>query len=407
MIDRERCLMLLTKEYPYGVGEDFIQNEIDFLAARFKKITIVSTSVKKTASTMTRKIPSNVEVVRINDYPNLLIRILVCIGKGVVSWNKRLKDEIKKCKSIKEVVFTAYYYGRCKRNQSLISKYIKEKPNIVYSYWFSDLPLLSILLKEQWSSKEIVLLSRAHGYDLYEDRNIVGSIPFREQVLKELNIVFPCSVDGERYLKDKYPDYSPKIIKSYLGTNDYGLSLGIENDILHIASCSAIIPLKRVQLIAETVRILEINNVRVKWTCIGDGTELDQIKQYARNNIKKSEVAFVGRLTNAEVLDFYKNNHIDFFVNVSEKEGLPVSIMEAISFGIPCVATDVGGTHEIVIDGITGKLLPKDITAEMLAEIITDLFSSCFNKDVIREFWLNNFSAKENYTKFVEIITNL
>ena len=40
--------------------------------------------------------------------------------------------------------------------------------------------------------------------------------------------------------------------------------------------------------------------------------------------------------------------HIDLFINTSSSEGVPVSIMEALSVGIPIIATDVGGTKEIV-----------------------------------------------------------
>lgn len=48
-------------------------------------------------------------------------------------------------------------------------------------------------------------------------------------------------------------------------------------------------------------------------------------------------------LGNQLVYDFYRNNDVDVFVNLSESEGIPVSIIETISFGVPVVATDVGG----------------------------------------------------------------
>ncbi|MDD0858820.1 glycosyltransferase [Arthrobacter alpinus] len=55
-----------------------------------------------------------------------------------------------------------------------------------------------------------------------------------------------------------------------------------------------------------------------------------------------------GAVANDEVLNFYRNHEISVFINVSTSEGVPVSIMEAISFDIPVVATSVGGTPEIV-----------------------------------------------------------
>ncbi|MFR4320263.1 MAG: glycosyltransferase [Blautia massiliensis (ex Durand et al. 2017)] len=44
-------------------------------------------------------------------------------------------------------------------------------------------------------------------------------------------------------------------------------------------------------------------------------------------------------------------------MNVSSSEGIPVSIMEATSFGIPGIATDAGGTKEIIRDKENGVLL--------------------------------------------------
>ena len=57
------------------------------------------------------------------------------------------------------------------------------------------------------------------------------------------------------------------------------------------------------------------------------------------------------------------------FINVSSTEGIPVSIMEAMSFGIPVIATAVGGTPEIV-NNENGYLLSKDPSAKELAEVI-------------------------------------
>ena len=61
---------------------------------------------------------------------------------------------------------------------------------------------------------------------------------------------------------------------------------------------------------------------------------------------------------------------------MSETEGIPVSIMEAQSYGIPVIATNVGGTSEIVHDGINGVLLSRNFdTADLLNAIETVICS--------------------------------
>ena len=66
-----------------------------------------------------------------------------------------------------------------------------------------------------------------------------------------------------------------------------------------------------------------------------------------------------GQLDHREVLSFYERHHVDALLSLSLSEGLPVSMMEAQSYGIPIVACAVHGVPEIVNER-TGILLPPD-----------------------------------------------
>jgi len=106
-------------------------------------------------------------------------------------------------------------------------------------------------------------------------------------------------------------------------------------------------------------------------------------------------------------MDFYKNEPIDGFINVSTTEGLPVAMMEAISFGIPIIGTDVGGVKEIVTEE-TGLLIPVNFEDEFLANqisIFLDRFGGSIEvKNRVREFWKKNFDALNNYEEFTNRI---
>ena len=56
-----KCLIFLTKKYPFETGEEFIENEIPVIAKEFEKVIIISTSVSD-SSRMTRAVPKNAEV---------------------------------------------------------------------------------------------------------------------------------------------------------------------------------------------------------------------------------------------------------------------------------------------------------------------------------------------------------
>ncbi len=107
----------------------------------------------------------------------------------------------------------------------------------------------------------------------------------------------------------------------------------------------------------------------VKWSHIGDGDERSIIEQVLERVGDNVGVSLLGQLPHESVIDWLRENEVDVFVNVSTTEGVPVSIMEAFSFGIPVIATNVGGTREIVDDSC-GVLLSADFTSEELGEVL-------------------------------------
>ena len=79
--------------------------------------------------------------------------------------------------------------------------------------------------------------------------------------------------------------------------------------------------------------------------------------------------------------------------------------MEAASFGIPVLATDCGGTGEVVESSVTGKLIPKDFSdSELISEIKNFMF---LNENDIkrmseagRSMWAEKYNAEKNYSDF-------
>ena len=107
------------------------------------------------------------------------------------------------------------------------------------------------------------------------------------------------------------------------------------------------------------------------------------------------------------MLDYYKNNIIDIFINLSASEGIPVSIMEANSFGIPCIATNVGGTGEIVYNNINGFLLDAEFRINDVVNIIENYNNMSYEEIMelrhnARKIWENNYSAENNYKSFIQ-----
>jgi len=276
-----------------------------------------------------------------------------------------------------------------------------DENTIFYFYWGRETSEILGFLKTK--AKIIV---RYHGYDLYEERNN-NYIAFRTNQLKKLDYAVFVSEQGEKYLRNLYYSIKFKTKLSRLGTQSHGLSKQSNDGVFRIVSCSSVIPLKRVDLIANAIMKL---NFKVEWTHIGAGILFNNLKKQIENAPENIKINLIGQISAAEVPNFYSKQQVDLFINASTTEGLPVSVMEVLAAGIPVLATDVGGTSELV-DDIVGKLLPADLSANLLFEEITNFYQLSFTrKEAIRKNAFNIFENKVNFKKntgkFVEFLNN-
>lgn len=394
-------ILLFTTKYPYGTGENFIENEMEYLSNSFKTIYILPLNIDDGPK---RKTPLNAIIIDIASYEKIdklkdlkwLYKInklwLIYLFKSDLS-NFR-HTTIQSLINIKWIVIRA----------QILSEFIKKenlKDCIFYSYWFSSWAIILSLLKD----KSIInsYISRAHGFDLYEERYENNSIPYQLYKLDKVRSVFTVSKNGEYYLKHKYPTFNNKIENSYLGTKDYGINSNFSGSEIHVVSISNLIDLKRVHLIFEILQSISIN---VIWTHIGDGPLIETFKSKINTLPENIKAEFIGQLNNFEVISFLQKTYITFLLNVSEFEGLPVSIMESISFGIPIIATNVGGTKEIVKD-VTGVLIPSEFNPNDIGELIIEnrvKFNDTEFRKGVRDYWKEHFNAKTNYNNFIKNI---
>jgi len=391
-------IVLYTANYPFEGGEPFIANELAFLVKQFERVLIVPYYQKGKA----RPLPKGVEVVDWKKWSQ----------KGVTkaSLGRIIMDELRHGEKRSAFVrnFRAMRYILKQRGYEAVAlqQFIEEyqlQHAIHYTYWFDHWTLSLAILKDEGLLK--LMVSRAHRYDLYHDRAKIGLIPYRQFVMSLLNAVFLISQNGQQYLAGRYPHYTNRMHLSYLGTSDMGISETELPKVFTLVSCSTAKPIKRLDLLFDAFKQLPIP---AKWIHFGEGQTLASIRARLADLPPHLEVELKGNMHNSEVLDFYKNQPISLFVNVSENEGLPVSIMEVISFGIPVLATDAGGTSEIV-KAVSGELIPVDISAENLSHKLEAWAykTTQINREEIRSFWKENFSADVNYEKFCSLLKSI
>lgn len=260
---------------------------------------------------------------------------------------------------------------------------------ILYFYWGRE---TSEILGFYKNIKAKIIV-RFHGYDLYEYRSN-NYIPFRSKQLKNLDYAVFVSENGERYLKSLYPKINFITKLSRLGTQSHGLAKKSQDNVFRIISCSRVIALKRVDLIAKAIMGL---NFEVEWTHIGAGYGFDDLKKNCETTPENIHIKLIGQVSASDVSAYYAEKQLDLFINASTTEGLPVSIMEALAAGIPVLATNAGGTGEL-IDANVGKLLPVKLNEKILIKHIND-FRERYLKDA-GKFKNNAFNKFDNLVNF-------
>jgi len=131
---------------------------------------------------------------------------------------------------------------------------------------------------------------------------------------------------------------------------------------LEVVCVATFRPRKRHLDLVAALRHLRDRGVPLRCTMVGDGPMRPNVAALVRECGLEDVVHFTGRCTPEQIQGLLER--ADAFVLPSLWEGLPGAVMEAMASGLPVVATDVPGTRELVIDGVTGYLVPpKDPTA--------------------------------------------
>ena len=283
----------------------------------------------------------------------------------------------------------------------IIEKYLPESNDgvILYSYWFDEWATILNLVKGI-SRKKIKVICRVHAYDFDEAQVVSGYHPFRSFNLKGIDKVYSISFFGKKYIEKRYRHKKIEVEK--LGVSDKGINPLIMDEAVTIVSCSSLITLKRVDLI---IKLLKETKQKVTWVHFGNGPLEQAILEEAKSLPQNITFDYKGFVKNEEIMEFYKSNTVNLFINTSELEGIPVSMMEAISFGIPIIGCNICGVPEIV-NSKTGLLIEKDFDIKDTAFRIEEfMHSKCRDKDYrngVKFFWDQNYNADKIYPQFIK-----
>ena len=407
---QKKNLVFLTKQYPFGHGEQYVTAELECLSKSFEHIYLYPSDYFGTTAAPSVQLPDNVELLTLNlDLPRVKNKVPVILFflKCALYEVMRTHDLRWFSKHFKRMFFqflTQYRQGYA-LELFLKQKGVRMNETTFYSYWFSASALCLAILKMRGRIDHFY--SKAHSVDLYHEQWGLLSekviVPYFKNIkLRYVDEVFPISRHGFNFLRQSYSTLKARVV--YLGVEDWGQQIFMpKNEQFTIVTCSGLSANKRVHLLGQALSQLPYS---VRWIHFGSGEmEAELLSSVTCNRVI---LDYKGQTTNREVRKFYTLHRVDLFVNLSIVEGLPVSIMEALSHGIPALATDVYGTPEAVIDGSCGKLIPVDFTIEQLTDQIRWMMDHPEELNVMRsiarQIFEEKFQAEKNHTEFARYL---
>lgn len=406
-ITKPGLLFVFTKHFPYGKAEQYLVDELPFLSAGYAKVVLVPAENFNAVNAEQRPLPANCEILQLNQDAEKIKTsrkwmelFSVFAGEFFRCRNKAwFWKERKRYKSVllHQQHLASVMYG-------IIEKRYKNYDPDFYTYWIHNSSVMLGLMKRRGTIKGFT--SRGHSIDLYEWDWVlvryVKILPFYHFIIKQATRIAAISQHGADYLKKRFPQYEGKFFCSRLGVKDAGINPFDVNARFTIVSCSNFTDNKRVDVIAAVIS--GIQHIPVRWIHFGDGPGREKIEKLIPGFPSTISVELRGFTPNEKIKEFYASETVHLVINLSEAEGIPVSLMEAISFGIPVMATDVYGNPEIANEE-TGFCVPFHSSPETLTGIIEDFAlntgQQIKTRASARDFYFKRFNAKTNYGAFV------
>ena len=172
---------------------------------------------------------------------------------------------------------------------------------------------------------------------------------------------------------------------------------------INLLIISRLVIQKNINIVIEAMELLD--NKNVKLSIIGEGGEFNKLEGVIHELNLQNRVQLLGKIDNNKISQFLLT--ADIFIQASDYEGLPHSVLEAINYEIPILSTEVGGCKDLLNDGERGFIIPippdKKIIAENIIYIINNKDEATKRADAAKVFISKEYSFLVQANQYMKI----
>ena len=252
----------------------------------------------------------------------------------------------------------------------------------------------------------------SESFDEFQVKNYGFSISLQKKVrsfsIKKSDIVVTPSQHLKNFILNLGFKNKIEIINNGVFIPEENTNI-FTNDQINITIVSRLVSHKNIEKIIRAIS--DLNSPLINLNIIGDGPELNQLQKISLESNNKDNIIFHGKLNRDDI------NHIflksDIYIQASNYEGLPHSLLEAMSYGIPVLCTPVGECKEILGNEDRGYILDLPVSKNNIKSKISEIIGEKNiankkgerGKDFINEKYnlTNSFNLYKNlFTRLLE-----
>ena len=246
----------------------------------------------------------------------------------------------------------------------------------------------------------------SESFDEFQVKNYGFSISLQKKVrsfsIKKSDIVVTPSKHLKNFILNLGFKNKIEIINNGVFIPEENTNI-FTNDQINITIVSRLVSHKNIKKIIRAIS--DLNDPLIYLNIIGDGPELNQLQKISLESNNKDNIIFHGKLNRDDI------NHIflksDIYIQASNYEGLPHSLLEAMSYGIPVLCTPVGECKEILGNEDRGYILDLPVSKNNIKSKISEIIDE---KDIANkkgERGKDFINEKYNLTNSFNLYKNL
>ena len=246
----------------------------------------------------------------------------------------------------------------------------------------------------------------SESFDEFQVKNYGFSISLQKKVrsfsIKKSDIVVTPSQHLKNFILNLGFKNKIEIINNGVFIPEENTNI-FTNDQINITIVSRLVSHKNIEKIIKAIS--DLNSPLINLNIIGDGPELNQLQKISLESNNKDNIIFHGKLNRDEINHIFLNS--DIYIQASNYEGLPHSLLEAMSYGIPVLCTPVGECKEILGNEDRGYILDLPVSKNNIKSKISEIISE---KDIANkkgERGKDFINEKYNLTNSFNLYKNL